>query len=327
MEKKELAVVLVFVALALGALLFSIDRHNDVPEVTVRTDTTDKDENAESKNHKYVIYLITMNQGSNYWQQINIGCEKAAQELGSDVLYKWTAPLNPTDEEQAECVDKAVADGANAIVISARSPEGINQSLKRAAEAGVKIVYVDNAATFTGVATLLTDNEVAGRLAGQTMLKALKEANITSGVIGLGANTVARNGVLRDKGFREAFVGTPFTVAPTVPMDGKRENIKEMVIEHPEYIAFFGANEQITGVISKQVKESGSKQIIVGFDTSDYTLSMIHEGVIYATMQQNPKKMGHDGLIIAFKSLKGEYKEPPGKIIDTGVEVITRDEI
>ena len=67
--------------------------------------------------------------------------------------------------------------------------------------------------------------------------------------------------------------------------------------------------------------------LLVGFDTSDFTLTMIKEGIIFATMQQDPKRMGREGLKIAVEAVKGEYKGQKGAVIDLGVNVITRDKI
>lgn len=53
-------------------------------------------------------------------------------------------------------------------------------------------------------------------------------------------------------------------------------------------------------------------------------LSLVSEGIVYATMQQNPKTMGHDGLAIAVSALEGTYTEINTKT-DTGVTVITKD--
>lgn len=281
---------------------------------------------AEDKtDYKYTVYLITMNQGSNYWKQINDGCVEAVKKLGN-VRYEWSAPINGKDEEQVECIDKAVADGANAIIISVISPDGQKEALERADKAGVKIIYVDSFSDYPGLAVLRTNNETAGHLAAQTMKKALAEKGITSGIIGIGGNTVARNGIMRDKGFRAEFEGTAFVIPPTKDMNKDRRNIKNFVKEHADYVAFFGANEQVTSAMCEQVNDMDIHPIIVGFDTSDYTLTQIQNGVLYATMQQKPKQMGYDGVMLAYDALEGKY-QGKNEDRDMGVEVITKDKI
>lgn len=279
----------------------------------------------ERTDYKYTVYLITMNQGSNYWKEINDGCADAAKKLGN-VRYEWSAPINGKDEEQVDCIEKAVADGANAIVISVISPNGQSEALKRADKAGVKIIYVDSFSDYPALATLRTNNETAGRLAAQTMKKALAEKGITSGTIGVGANTVARNGIARDKGFRAEFEGTAFTVAPTKDMNKDRRNIKNFVREHADYVAFFGANEQVTSAMCEQINDMDIRPVVIGFDTSDYTLTQIQNGILYATMKQRPKQMGYDGLMLAVDALDGKYNGK-NEDRDMGVEVITKDKI
>ena len=72
------------------------------------------------------------------------------------------------------------------------------------------------------------------------------------------------------------------------------------------------------------MKEAGKESTVIGFDTSDAVLSLVAEGVIYATMQQNPSVMGHDGISIALQALEGTYTETNTKT-DTGVTVISQD--
>lgn len=62
----------------------------------------------------------------------------------------------------------------------------------------------------------------------------------------------------------------------------------------------------------------------MGFDTSDAMLALIADGTAYATMQQNPERMGHDGMVIAVQALEGTYTDTNTKT-DTGVTVITVD--
>ncbi len=240
-----------------------------------------------------------------YWKSIDDGCLQAVRELG-DITYKWTGPDAHDDALQSACVDAAVADGANAILIAANSAEGVNASLAKAAEAGCKIVYVDSAATYDCVTALSTDNVAAGRTAGETMKAALQEQGITEGAIGIMGVTVnTASCVARETGFREAFEGTAFTLAETVYMQDDVANIKNAVADglSQNYVGFFGTNEGTTVGVGEAAKEAGAKTVIVGFDTSDAVLALVSEGVIHATMQQNPSVMGHDGMTIAIRSL------------------------
>ncbi|MCM1257844.1 MAG: substrate-binding domain-containing protein [Roseburia sp.] len=274
----------------------------------------------------YTVYLITMDLADSYWQSIDEGCRSAAAELGN-ITYKWIGPDSHDDALQSACIDQAAAEGADAILIAANSPEGVNDSLEKASNAGCKIVYVDSSATFDCVSSLATDNEAAGATAGESMKKALESKGISSGTIGvMGVTADTASCVAREMGFRSAFEGTDFILSDTIYMQDDVSNVKNAVNLglSDNYVGFFGTNEGTSVAIGEAVKESGAESTIVGFDTSDAILSLVAEGVVYATMQQNPKTMGHDGLTIAVGALEGTYTDTNTKT-DTGVTVITRD--
>lgn len=297
------------------------------PDIVVIEDSnlSNKDKTLADEN-AYKIYLITMDLADDFWKSIDAGCRKAVSEIDG-VDYKWIGPDINEDLPQRLCIEQAVKEGADAILLAASSPRGVNESLEKAAQAGVKIIYVDNAAEFDYVAFLATDNELAGMIAGETMLTALAEANITSGKIGLMVNKDnVTSTALRVKGFRAAFENTAFELDDTFFMEDNPQRIKTFVSEHPDYIAFFGSNERTALALGEQLRESNSKQILVGFDTSDAVLTLLYDGVIYATLQQKPQRMGYDGIKIAVETLKGNYTEKNARI-DTGVKVIYKDSI
>ena len=327
METKKIYRLVCAVLVIVFAVLLGCYALDGEPDIVVREDSTRREATKPvDTDTQYKICLITMDQGSTYWKNIDAGCRRAAEEIGG-IDYHWDAPTVRSTEEQKKCIDRAVAEGAQAILIAAVSQTELTENLRNATTAGVKIVYVDSAATEPALATLMTDNEQAGRVAGVTMRQALEKAGISSGTIGIAAmNQHSQNTILRLKGFRSVFQNTHYTVAPIIYMQNDWQDVKDSVKVRPDYVGFFGSNEQMTRAVSEQIAESGTKQIIVGFDTSDYTLSMIQEGVIYATMQQKPEKMGHDGLMLAVRALKGE-RMTVGIMTDTGVSVITKEQL
>ena len=115
-----------------------------------KNDTVDTEESTEaeeaskveSSGENYTVYLITMDLTDSYWQSIDSGCKQAVNELGN-ITYKWIGPDTHDDALQSACIDEAVANGADAILIAANSADGVSDSLRKADEAGCKIVYVE----------------------------------------------------------------------------------------------------------------------------------------------------------------------------------------
>ena len=130
-----------------------------------------------------MVALITMDSIDQHWVTLNEGAQKAAKELG--VTVQFMAPNTKDDAQQIECVNNAVSAGAKAIIVAANGPDAISSALKEAQSSGVKIVYVDSPANVEAEATFSTDNKAAGKAAGGEMLKALKDAGVTSGSIGI----------------------------------------------------------------------------------------------------------------------------------------------
>ena len=62
----------------------------------------------------FKVYLITMDQMDQHWVNVDAGAQKAAAELGC-VDYKWLAPDVKDDAKQIECINNAVAGGAQAV--------------------------------------------------------------------------------------------------------------------------------------------------------------------------------------------------------------------
>lgn len=283
------------------------------------TKTEDKPA-VETKNYK--VYLITMDQMDQHWVNVDGGCKKAASEAGN-VDYTWLAPDVKDDAKQIECINNAVAGGANAILLAANGPVAVQAALKEAEAAGVKIIYVDSAADYPAIQTLATDNKAAGTTAGKEMITGLEAAGIKEGKIGIvNVNAATASTVAREAGFRAAFAGTKYEILETQYGEGDAAKSKDIAANYVTQgcVGIFGANEGSTVGTGNAIKEAGKKVIGVGFDKSDTILNLIKEGNILCTMAQNPDVMGYEGMKTAVKALAGQ--DTGAKNVDTGVSVI-----
>ena len=275
---------------------------------------------------KKKVFLITMDQMDQHWVKVDEGAQAAAKELGN-IDYKWAAPDVKDDAKQIECVNNAVAAGANCILLAANGPNAVTAALKEAVAAGVKIVYVDSAADFPGEQLLATDNRAGGKQVGNTLIKALNDKGITSGMIGVvGVNAATESCNQREFGFRDAFEGTQFKLLETQYCQGDAAQAKDMAANFITQgcVAVYGANEGSTVGVGNAVKEAAGKNVIgCGSDASDMNLSLVKSGALLCIMAQNPYKMGYEGMKSAAKVLAGEKVSPA--YFDTGVSIITKD--
>lgn len=243
------------------------------------------------------IALITMDSIDQHWVTLNEGAQEAADELGVTVSFQ--APNTKDDSLQIESVNNAVSGGYDAIVVAANGPEAISSALEEAKAAGIKIVYVDSPANVEAEATFSTDNEAAGKTAGEEMLKELTDAGVSEGTIGIiNVNAATDSCVKREEGFREAFKDTDFEILETAFCDGdaaKSQTAAEDFITQG-VVGIFGANEGSTTGAGNAIKASGKDVVGVGFDQSDAIMNLIDDGFLLATMAQNPDVMGYEGV-------------------------------
>lgn len=277
---------------------------------------------------KSKVILITMDSIDQHWVSVDKGAKKAVAELGN-IDYKWLAPDKKDDAQQIERVNTAIAENADAIMIAANGPDAISAALTDAKSKGIKIIYVDSPAKVDAEATFATDNEAAGKTAGEQMLKALQAAGKTSGKIGIvNVNSATASTVAREKGFRAAFEGKGYEILATQYGEGDAAKSKDIADNYITVgaVGIFGANEGSTVGAGNAIKGSGKKDIVgVGFDKSDAIFSLIKDGSLLCTMAQNPDVMGYEGMKAAVKAIKGETIEK--KSVDTGVSVLTKDKI
>lgn len=131
----------------------------------------------------YDVYLITTDKGFEYWGIINQGAADMAAAVG--INYVWDAPAERDFNDQINIINRAVVNGADALLVAADDPKWISGAIEDAKAKGVKIIYVDTPAYEEAITTLATDNYEAGVLAGQTMLSLQDEFGIGSGSIGI----------------------------------------------------------------------------------------------------------------------------------------------
>lgn len=321
--RKKVWALLYATVMAAGLLMGCREQAASSPKAETMNEEMGQ-EATETKQAKSKVALITMDSVDQHWITLNEGAQKAAAELGAEVTFM--SPNTKDDAQQIECVNNAVAGGYHAIIVAANGPDAISSALQEATAQGVKIIYVDSPANVKAEATFSTDNKTAGKTAGEEMLKALNEAKITEGTIGIiNVNAATDSCVMREEGFRSAFEGTDFSILETQYGEGdaaKSQSIAENYITQG-VVGIFGCNEGSTTGAGNAIKASGNTAIVgVGFDKSDTILNLIEDGYLLCTMSQNPEVMGYEGVKAAVAAINGESFE--GQVTDTGVSVIRK---
>ncbi|MGV8949799.1 MAG: rhamnose ABC transporter substrate-binding protein [Cypionkella sp.] len=89
------------------------------------------------------IALVVKALGIGFFEAANKGAEEAAKELG-DVKVIYTGPTDTTAEGQIEVINSLIAQGVDAIAISANDPDAVAPALKKAMDRGITVISWDS---------------------------------------------------------------------------------------------------------------------------------------------------------------------------------------
>lgn len=114
------------------------------------------------------IALVVKALGIGFFEAAAEGAQEAAAELGNvEVIY--TGPTDTTAEGQIEVINALIAQGVDAIAISANDPDAVAPSLKRAMQRGITVISWDSGVSEEG--RMMHLNPSSTELIGNTIIK------------------------------------------------------------------------------------------------------------------------------------------------------------
>lgn len=114
------------------------------------------------------IALVVKALGIGFFEAAAEGAEEAAKELGNvEIIY--TGPTDTTAEGQIEVINSLIAQGVDAIAISANDPDAVAPALKKAMQRGITVISWDSGVAEEGRQMHL--NPSSTPLIGNTIIK------------------------------------------------------------------------------------------------------------------------------------------------------------
>jgi ribose transport system substrate-binding protein len=281
----------------------------------------------ERKNYK--IAVIPKGTKHQFWQSVNAGAQAAAKEEG--VTADWGGPANEASiNDQVNLVYNKITAGVDGIVLAATEKKALVKPVKDAMAKNIPVVIVDSGIEEpdAAVAYIATDNVGGGRAAAETLAKAIGEKGNVGLIIFMKGSGSSDD---REKGFKEGIAKYPGIklVAMLEANDPQKggEATTNMLTAHPDIVGIFAANEPNGLGSANAIKQLGKtgKVKLVAYDSSDEEIKAINDGVMYATVVQDPYQMGYKGVKTVLKAIR---KEPIGeKTIDSGFKVVTKENL
>jgi ribose transport system substrate-binding protein len=239
---------------------------------------------------------------------------------------------NETDlGEQVNLVDQMIAQQVNAIVIAPADSKALVTVLKRAKDANILIINIDNkldAGVLEQAGLKIPfvgpDNRAGARKVGDVIAKQLKAGDNVAIIEGI---PTAFNGQQRRQGFEEAMKAAGINIISVQSGDWEMEKANgvatAILSEHPDVKALLCANDNMALGAAAAIESAGKtgKVLVAGFDNISAIHPLIDKGAVAVTADQHADQLAVFGIEAALKILKGEA--PPADQT-TPVDLVTK---
>lgn len=265
---------------------------------------------------KIRVALIMKTLTNPFFVEMEKGARSAQAETGLD-LQVQTATQETSIEQQIQLVEREIQSNAKAIVIAPGDSTRLVPVLKKAQDAGIRIVNIDNrlnadalkASGMAPVPFVSVDNEKGAYEVTKYLLSTLKKP--TEVAIFEGIRT-ADNAYQRKQGAERALKegkGMRLVASESAnwKIDEAYELSKTVFKKHPSIGAVFCANDMMAFGVIKYLQESKRANVMVAsFDALEEAKTAIRAGQLQATVDQQAFRQGYLGVTSALRLINGE---------------------
>jgi ribose transport system substrate-binding protein len=255
-----------------------------------------------------------------------IGAERQAKEYGNvDVL--WNAPSSADQLKQKEIIESAITQRVDGIAISALNGDFLTETINKAVDAGIPVVMWDSDApkskrfAFYGV-----DDLASGRILGDQAVRLLNGKGKVAIITSLGATNLQR----RLDGLKESLAKAPGIQIVEV-YDIKEDAVRcaELIAtgtnRYPDLAAWLAVGGWPIFTRNATAAVDPAKTKVISFDTIQPGLDLLREGKVTVLLGQKYFGWGSEAVRLLYDYKHG--KMPPSPIIDSGVDVVTRENV
>ena len=255
-----------------------------------------------------------------------IGAEREARRIG-DIEILWNAPATADQLKQKEILESYITQRVDGIAISSLNGDFLTETINKAIDAGIPVTTWDSDAPASKrIAFYGVDDLSSGRIMGEQAIKMLGGKGKVALITSLGAANLTS----RLNGVKEALAKAPgIQIVETY-------DIKEDVIRcaeiistgsrrYPDLAAWISVGGWPVFTRNALAGVDPSKTKVISFDTIDPALDLLREGKVQVLLGQKYFGWGSESVKLLYNIKNGV--RPPSPIIDSGVDVVTRDNV
>ncbi len=258
-----------------------------------------------------------------FFQAMRQGIEAQAKAQRTSVTVQAAASITDTTG-QADKLNALALQNYGCYLVNPISGSNLVQALARVARARKPIVNIDSPVdapaakkAHVKIATYIgTDNNQAGQMAGQEMLKVIPAGSSVARIGGIAGDVTSQ---ARLDGFARA-AGAKLRIVQTVAADWDRQKAltaaQNVMRGRPGVKGFFVANDDMALGVARAIADAGKtgKIAVISVDGIQDALKAIGAGTLTATVSQYPYTIGAMGMeackAAAGKTLPADVKAP-----------------
>ncbi|MCX5759459.1 MAG: sugar ABC transporter substrate-binding protein [Candidatus Hydrogenedentes bacterium] len=235
---------------------------------------------------------------------------------------------------QTQLVEQMIAQHVDAIVIAPADSKALVTACKKALDAGIVVVNIDNKFDDTILADkgikipfVGPDNRKGARMVGEYAAKRLQPGDPVAIVEGV---PTAFNAIQRKLGFEDAMKAAGIKVAASQSANWEMETanraVSAMITEHPELKAVLCANDSMAlgAVAALKAANKADAVLVAGFDNISAVHDLVKQGKVVATADQHADRLAGFGIEYALEML-AKRSAPADR--ETPVDLITAETV
>mgnify|MGYP003575605686 CR=1 FL=1 len=255
-----------------------------------------------------------------------IGADRAAAEFG-DVEVLWNAPASADQLKQKEILESYITQKVDGIAISSLNGDFLRETIDRAVDSGIPVITWDSdAPTSKRIAFYGVDDLASGRILGEEAIKLINGKGKVALITSMGAANLEN----RHKGVREALAKAPgIEIVETYDIKEDAIRCAEIIAaggrRYPDLAAWVSVGGWPVFTRNALTSVDPSKTKVISFDTVSPALDLLREGKVQVLLGQKYFGWGSESVRLLRDIKQG--KRPPTAIIDSGVDIVTKENV
>ncbi|WP_226477680.1 sugar ABC transporter substrate-binding protein [Pseudomonas sp. MWU16-30323] len=279
--------------------------------------------------------LVMKSLANEFFVTMQDGAKSYQKEHAADFDMITNGIKNETDTSaQIDIVNQMILAKVNAIVIAPADSKALVTVLKKASDAGIKVVNIDNRldpqvlkSKKLDIPFVGPDNRKGAKLVGDYLAKQLAAGDKVGIIEGVPTTTNAQQ---RTAGYKDAMDAAGMKIVSTQSgnweIDQGQKVASAMLSEYPDLKALLAGNDNMALGAVSAVRAAGKagKVLVVGYDNIEAIKPMLQDGRVLATADQAAAQQAVFGIQNALKLVKGEKVDAKDGVIETPVELVLK---